>query len=164
LEEQSKFCTNCGAKVQFQSIGGWLILVGISIILSPFILVAKLFPMYKDLLKPGVWELLTTSGIQYYSTFIFFEMLINFLIFLTWGYLIYLFFEKKKIFRKLYLGILIFIPIFIVIDALVAQQIMGLDKLFEFNEIKEIFKSILYLAIWGTYISISERAKRTFVN
>ena len=151
LEEQSKFCTNCGAKVQFQSIGGWLILVGISIILSPFILVAQLFPMYKDLLKPGVWELLTTSGtqyyIQYYSTFVFFEMLMNFLIFLTWGYLIYLFFEKKKIFRKLYLGILIFNPIFIVIDALVAQQILGLDNLFEFNEIKEIFKSILYLAV-----------------
>lgn len=155
------------SKSDYTTIGGWLILVGIGVVFSPFMVLNQL-TTYKDLLNPDVWSLLTTPGTQYYiknySFLVFFEVFFNVLIFLTWCYLNYLFFTKKKLFRNLYLGILIFTPLFLIADSYLYYFMVETEKIFESTDIKEIIKSVIILGIWGSYIVFSERAKKTFIN
>jgi hypothetical protein len=71
LEQNAKFCTNCGEEIsketteiidnnKYEGLGGWLILVGIGVVISPLRLLAELSKVYLPMFNDGTWEALTT--------------------------------------------------------------------------------------------------------
>jgi len=168
IENDADYCTECGTEMPINSIGGLLIFVGLGVVFSPLIMLAQIFPMYSDVFKPGVWDLLTTPGTEYYvqnySIVLIGEMSINALVLITSLYMIYLFFSRKTLFKKVYIGLAIFTPIFLLVDAIVVQQLLDTKEMFDNDIVKELFKSILTLCIWVPYMIVSKRAKRTFIN
>ena len=94
-----------------KGLGGWLILVGIGVVLSPFRLLYTLIPVYQPIFEDGTWEALTTESSEvynpYFSTLLFGEITFNVLMISACIYLIYLFFSKHYFFPKLYIAILV---------------------------------------------------------
>lgn len=168
IEENANFCTECGIEAPINSIGGWLILVGIGVVFSPLIMFSQLLPLYSDLLKPEMWDALTKVGSQYYienySILLIGEMIINALIFLISLYMIFLFFSKKVLFKKVYIGLTVFIPVFLFSDALIVQKVLEIEELFDADTSKELFKSMITVCVWVPYMLMSKRVKRTFIN
>ena len=64
-----------------EGLGGWLIIVGLGIILSPIKIVVQTIPIYPDIFSSGAWERLTTPGSEVYNQLwapiIIGEMVIN---------------------------------------------------------------------------------------
>lgn len=168
IENDAKFCTNCGEDFKYKSIGGWLTLLGIGIWLGPFISGAKILSGYSSLLKDNAWELLTTKGslyyIEYYAPTLIIELIINFIFISFSFYLIYLFTTKKFKFKKYYTIIAILTPIFILSDAIVVKEIMNTKELFDKESLNDFIKSIIGTCIWVPYIWSSKRSAKTFIN
>ncbi|MCB4766586.1 MAG: DUF2569 family protein [Sulfurovum sp.] len=179
LEESAKFCTNCGEKVsteliqeisikKHEGLGGWLILVGIGVVLSPLRQLAKLSKAYLPIFNDGTWEALTTPTSESYnssfSSLLMGEIFFNSLIIIASLYLIYLFFAKKSFFPKLYIWILVFSLIFILLDAVVVSSLFPNIEVFDVETMKEIGRTVIVSLIWIPYMLISKRVKATFVN
>ncbi len=168
IENDANYCTNCGEDFKYRTIGGWLILLGIGIWLSPIIMISQLITVYADLFKDGVWDALTTKGsqyyIEYYGTTLIIEILINLLFVSLSFYLIYLFSTKKLKFKKYYTILAVLTPIFIFVDALVVKELLYTEELFDKETAKYFIKSLIGLCIWVPYIWISTRSKKTFIN
>ena len=45
-----------------EGLGGWLIIVGIGVVISPFLMAAQFIPLYTEIFNEGYWEVLTTPG------------------------------------------------------------------------------------------------------
>lgn len=95
-----------------EGIGGWLWLVALGIVASPLRIIFLIFPLYSEIFKDGSWEILTSSGTEAYhpmwAPIILAEMTINAALVLTWIFVGFLFFLKKAVFPKFYIGILLF--------------------------------------------------------
>ena len=77
---------------------------------------------------------------------------------------IYLFFSKKILFKKLFIIISIFTPMFLLIDSIIVKELLDTKELFDGSGLKDFLKSIIGALIWVPYIIYSKRVKRTFVN
>jgi branched-subunit amino acid transport protein len=152
---------------QIEGLGGWLILVGLGIIISPFRIVAQVFPAYSEIFSNGSWAVLTTPGTEAYNPLwapiLFGEMIINGGMVITWIFIAFLFFSKKKIFPKWYIGMLIFSLAFIVFDALIIKSVLPNEPVFDAETIKEFGRSLIATLIWVPYMLVSKRVKATFV-
>lgn len=168
IENDANYCTNCGEDFKYRTIGGWLILLGIGIWLSPFIMFFQLFQGYSVLFKDGVWEALTTKGsqyyIEYYGTTLIVETLVNSLFVIFSCYLIYLFSSKKIKFKKYYTVLAILTPLFIYVDAAVVKELLYTEELFDKEGMRDFIKSLVGLCIWVPYLWISKRSEKTFIN
>ena len=178
IEDNIKFCGNCGEKSSdenfesteknIEGLGGWLILVGIGVIISPLQLLAVLSKTYLPIFKDGTWEALTYPTSEVYnnmfSSLIIGEIFINSMIFIASIYLIYLFFSKKSFFPKLYIGLIVFSLIFIPLDAILVSSIFPDIEVFDAETMKALGKSIIVGLIWIPYMLISKRVKATFVH
>jgi len=51
---------------RLKGLGGWLILVGIGVVLSPIRLLGLIIQVYKPIFEDGTWEALTTVGSESY--------------------------------------------------------------------------------------------------
>lgn len=150
-----------------KGLDGWLILVGIGLVVSPIRLLIQLIPMYSEFAQGGAWDVLTTPESPLYhplwAPLIFGEMIINFGIFIVALVLIFLFFSKKRIFPKVYIGLAIFTIIFLLTDALLGKIVMPNEPLFDAETGIDFFKSIVSALIWVPYMLVSKRVKQTFV-
>jgi hypothetical protein len=153
---------------KLEGLGGWLVLVGLGIIFSPLRIVSQAFPVYSDMFSNGAWAALTTSGAKTYNplwTLILSgEMAINVALVVAWAFIAFLFFTKKSVFPKWYIGILLFTVAFIIIDALVMKALLPNEPVFDAETTKEIARSLFVTLIWVPYMLISKRVKATFVN
>jgi hypothetical protein len=52
---------------ELKGLGGWLILVGIGVVLAPVRLLITLVKTYKPIFEDGIWEALTTEGAEVMS-------------------------------------------------------------------------------------------------
>ena len=50
-----------------KGLGGWLILVGLGVVLTPIRILATYIPIYKPIFEDGTWEALTTVGSEAYN-------------------------------------------------------------------------------------------------
>jgi hypothetical protein len=151
----------------FDRIGGWLILVALGIIISPLRIIYQMFPSYFKLFSDGTWEILTTPGTEVYNPLwaplIFGEMAVNGGLVLAWVFIAFIFFSKKKIFPKWYIGILLFTLVFIFIDELIINSVLLNEPIFDADTTKELGRSLIASLIWVPYMLISKRVKATFV-
>jgi len=178
LEPNAKFCTNCGEKVsskaieqqaikQYEGLGGWLILVGIGVVLSPFRMLADVSKTYLPIFKNGTWEALTNPSSEFYNSYFSVvltgEIIFNSIMILLSFYMIYLFFQKKKLFPKFYIWTLVISFIFIILDALIVSAVFPDTKVMDIDTAKELFRIFIVSIIWIPYMIKSKRVKATFV-
>lgn len=154
-------------KNDLKGLGGWLILIGIGVVISPFSLAAELMPLYYGIFTDGIFEILTTQGSEAYHVMwgplIVFETVFNSLLILVSCYLIYLYFSKHYMFPKVYIAIVIFSLVFIPFDAWLASFVLPDEPMFDPATTKEFTRTIFTTVIWVPYMLISKRVKATFV-
>jgi hypothetical protein len=150
-----------------EGLGGWLVLVGLGIIISPLRVIGMVFPIYSEMFSNGSWAALTSPGTEVYNPLwapiLFGEMAINGGVVLAWIFAAFLFFSKKKVFPKWYIGILLFTLAFIPIDALAIKSVSPNEPVFDVETIKEFGRTLIVTLIWVPYMLASKRVKATFV-
>lgn len=147
--------------------GGWLILVGIGVVVSPIRIVAYLFNGYMPIILDGTLAEVTTPDsdyyIPYFDVYLASEFLVNMLFILASLYLVYTFFKKYSHFPQWY-GLLSFASvIFLLVDAYFASLLIDGVDMFDRETISELFRVLVSLLIWTPYLLISSRSKETFV-
>lgn len=152
---------------ELKGLNGWLILVGIGVVISPIRLLITLVPSYQPIFEDGTWEALTTVGSEsytpYFGSLLIGEMVFNAIMFAASIYLIYLFFSKHHLFPKLYIVIVMATLIFIPLDAWLVTQLFPSLPMFDTETTTEFLRAVLVAAIWIPYMIISKRVKATFV-
>lgn len=150
-----------------EGLGGWLVLVGLGIIISPLRLISIVFPVYSEIFSNGSWVVLTTPGTEAYNPLwapiLFGEMAINGGLVLAWIFIAYLFFSKKKVFPKWYIGMVLFTLAFILIEALAIKSVLPNEPVFDAETGMEFGRSVIFALIWVPYMLVSKRVKATFV-
>jgi hypothetical protein len=150
-----------------KGLGGWLILIGIGVVLSPIRLSYFLFKTVLPIFTNGTWEALTNEeSISYNPSWgyvIIFELVFNVAMLLWLCYLIYLFFTKHYRFPLMYILIAGASVIFIIIDELVCAAVFTNQPFFDSETLKALSRSLFALIIWGLYLFKSERSRLTFI-
>ncbi|MDR1621537.1 MAG: DUF2569 domain-containing protein [Synergistaceae bacterium] len=159
--------TDATGKKNPEGLGGWLVLVGLGIIISPLKIIGVVFPVYSKMFSNGSWAALTTPGTEAYNPLwapiLYGEMAINGGLVLAWIFVAVLFFSKKKAFPKCYIGILLFTLVFIFIDALAIESVLPNIPVLDAETTKELGRSLVACLIWVPYMLVSKRVKATFV-
>ncbi len=150
-----------------KGIGGWLMLIGIGIILAPIKLAYFVYTIYRDIFANGTWSLLTNVESAYYlpnfGVMLTVESLINILLLVLSIFLIYLFFTHHKNFPKWFIGLSLFSLVFLIVDTYAVSFIFPGEQGFDSATMKEIALSIGRAGIWIPYMLVSKRVKLTFI-
>ena len=153
---------------KLEGLGGWLILVGLVVVMSPIRQIMVFVPLYSQIFFEGSWEELTRPGGSAYNPFwgpiIIGELVVNLTLFFTWIYTAYLFFSKNKRFPLLFRSLLIFTLCFILVDAAVIKLVLPNEPIFDPETIKEVGRTIVAVLIWVPYTLVSKRVKNTFTD
>lgn len=150
-----------------KGLGGWLILVGIGVVVAPVRLLVTYIPIYKPIFEDGTWEILTSVESEAYHPFwgplLIGEIVCNSLMFALSLYLIYLFFSKHYLFPRVFIAIVAISLILIPLDAWLVTNIFPEEPMFDPETKKEFFRALLGGLIWVPYMLVSKRVKATFV-
>lgn len=149
-------------------LGGWLILIGIGVVLSPIRLGLLLVTVFLPILSDGTAEALTTPGSVHYHWFwaplLAIEGVGNCFFLAASCVLVFLFFRKSRYFPKAYLTMCALSLVFILIDATLVKVVLPHEPVFDSETLREVIRAGIAVVIWGPYLLISKRAKNTFVN
>ncbi|MBN2834393.1 MAG: DUF2569 domain-containing protein [Candidatus Delongbacteria bacterium] len=150
-----------------KGLSGWLILVGIGVVLSPIRLLVTTVSVFQPIFTDGTWEALTTVGSEVYNPLwgplLIGEVLYNLCMVLASTYLIYLFFSKHHRFPSFYIAIFAVSLIFIPLDAWLISFVMPGEPMFDPDTAKEYGRVLVVGLIWVPYMLKSKRVKVTFV-
>ena len=158
-----------GDTKKLEGLGGWLILVGIKTVVTPFTMLKQINLTYEEINDAdGAWEILTTPGTEYYhplwSPLLIGEIGINIVLAILSFYLIFLFFTKNKNFPKLLIGILICSVLLQLIDGFAGKILMPNQPFFIDQEgLREFGTLVMSCLIWIPYMLVSNRVKATFI-
>jgi hypothetical protein len=146
---------------------GWLILIGLGIVLTPIRMVGQVAPQYIDIFNSAdEFGLLINSASEHYVPFlhslIIGEMLVNLLVLSGWLYAAYLFFSKQKIFPKWYIGLQVSTLVLIALSSVFTSLVIEEVRAFDPETTKELGKQVVAMAIWIPYMLVSKRVKATF--
>jgi hypothetical protein len=156
-----------GRHTERKGLGGWLILIGLSIIMSPAYMLIIYVPAYQLMFYDGVWELLTHAGSgafhPLWEPFLMGEIAVNVSIFAASLYLIYLFFTKHYLFPHFYIGIFLVWLVFIPFDSWLMTFIFPDKPVFDAETLNGFLQSSITGLISIPYLLLSQRVKATFV-
>lgn len=156
-----------------ETIGGWLILVAISLFLS-FFAPLMFFIELSFIFEPDLWIYFTDPASEGYhgmfSYLIYFEVFANLTLVVFLIVIVMLFFKKKSAFPQ-YFIVYIIVSLFVVLtDVILADMVFGsypddwgLTASFEDN-IGQMFGAFVYATVWIPYMITSTRVKKTFVH
>jgi hypothetical protein len=148
-------------------IGGWLILILISLIGSLLLSVPSIVSEITLATSGGLIESLKTVGSDYYNpaaaNLVIFEIVFNICLMLFFIFLLFLFFSKKKLFPKF---MIVLYSVTLLINIL---DIFLFDWIFELplqagDQFNSLVRSAIACFIWIPYLLSSKRVKNTFVN
>lgn len=152
---------------ELTGLGGWLVLVGIGVILGPFRLAYEFGPLYYSIFTDGTFEILTTPGSEAYhqlwGPLLVLEATYNFLMVLALFYLIYLFFSKHYLFPKVFIAIVLLSLCFIPLDAWLGSFVLTDEPMFDPATTKEFARTLFSAVAWVPYMLVSKRVKATFI-
>lgn len=144
----------------YNTIGGWLILPGIGLCLTPFRMIYDFLNI--DYFNYSNWRILTDPNFGAYDvalgSLILIEMIINLVLLFYSVVLIFLFFKRRSsvpLLAAIFYGSNF---IFLLADGVIGGQYIGMDN----ETITAVLRSLFGAAIWIPYFLISERSKGTF--
>jgi hypothetical protein len=148
-----------------QGIGGWLILVGIGLCLTPFTRVFAVGSNWQAYFSLRTWELVAVpSGAAYhpfYAPLLILELLGNIALFGLNVLAIFMYFGRQKAFPKVYISLLIINVVFLAFDEVMSSRIASPGGSVASPQI--VTRAILMTCIWSGYMCMSRRVKATFV-
>ncbi len=150
------------------NIGGWLILIGIGIVFTPFMVIYDLFSS-PEYFNSHIWGALfhLDSGARELLTglVMFFELIYNLLYLVFVILVIVLFFKRRSILPKSIIIMYATVLLFTTVDTVLALQLNpSVFTEAEKDEFYiEILRSAVRAAIWIPYFMFSDRVKQTFV-
>lgn len=148
-------------------IGGWLGLLGLGLVFSPFTVLSGFFTTANVIYFDGVgWNALQGQSefkIAAYHLLLVIEAMGN-LFFASFAILlIILFFKKRSSFPILFSIFAGSNLLFVILDTIVTNVIFKTSGADETAIIGSIVRQIVYAAIWIPYLNKSDRVKKTFV-
>lgn len=152
-----------------QKIGGWLILLAIGVVLTPFRIGIALVSIFKNVSAPGVWAAITTPGTEAYHPLwqpvIASEISINIILIIASIVLAVFFFMRKKFVPTFFIIYLIFNAVFVCLDFFISDMIPAVQaqQANDTETIRTLIQSIVVCFIWVPYFIVSKRVKKTFV-
>ena len=155
-------------KEQPKGLKGWLMLVGIGLVLAVVLILSYLVLIYTQIFLSLAWAIFTTpesdSYNQYFAPLVIGEVVFNALLLLAVIYTNYLYFTSKRGFPQWFSGILISFVLYIVIDSILISTVMLDTQAFSTKTLTSIAGALLIATIWVPYMRSSKRVKNTFVN
>ncbi|MEO7991197.1 MAG: DUF3857 domain-containing protein [Chryseolinea sp.] len=140
-------------------IGGWLILIGLGVLVSPLLLLSQFFS--NDYMLSGqAWLSMWHSGRYGYFIFLFLEHIYN-VVLLAFSILIAILFYQKR--SSLPRMISIFYAVSCaatILDIVVAVQMEPSTEI----PYRDVLRSIFVAVVWIPYFNMSVRVKETFVH
>lgn len=180
IENDAKFCGKCGHTItttntqekiegseNLKGLKGWLIIVLFGLLYMGYSYGTLAFSSIKYFTNGTVESL---SGIQGYAAALGFEIVMQILLFLSIGYLIFLFSKKDAKFPKFFIVFAVINVIFIVLDTYIVASVLNYPT----EEIKQIMKGLIqdsytqlarsaaYAVVWIWYMKVSKRVALTF--
>ncbi len=153
---------------QYSQIGGWLILVGIGLVLYPLRMLVFIGSDLLPAFSPGTWSILTTPGTELYhplwAPLLIFELVGNILLI---GFSIVAavyFFNKRRLLPKMMVTLLIGSSIFVAADYFLADLIPFVRGQNGLESARELTRAAIACMIWVPYFLVSKRVKGTFVH
>ncbi|MBD3300481.1 MAG: DUF2569 family protein [Candidatus Moranbacteria bacterium] len=137
-----------GEEKQYKGLEGWLILLGLNLVVG---FVANVYYFFEIFFILDIYK--------NYPILLIFDFVSTLSIALFGAYILYLYFKKNRRFKKyciIYFSFALFLNVVSLI--LISDYINELDDYFS-----AVFKSFLGLLIWGLYLVKSKRVKQTFV-
>ncbi len=148
-------------RINGQAIGGWLVLIAIGLIITPFRIIYELF-FSTSFYDQITWVTAWTQEQYILLSLMFFELIYNVANIVFSVLLLVLFLERRSSLPKLIIIFLWMSVAVSVIDALVGWAYMTEPK--DRDEIfKNVFRSLIAAAIWIPYFNTSTRVRETFV-
>lgn len=148
-------------------LGGWLILVGFGVLISPFFFFGTL-ATYLSIINDGSYKLLTDQSsifyIPYWREIFFFELSVTLCFGFASAFNIFLFFKKKKLFPKLFIYLHLLGIVYILVDAFLVKLILPDEPMWDPDTIKELLRALISAGIWVPYMLVSRRVAGTFTN
>ncbi|MDR3456229.1 MAG: DUF3857 domain-containing protein [Verrucomicrobiae bacterium] len=155
------------ADPQLVGLGGWLILVGISLFVGPLRIISLII-RYSNSFSGYTWQALTTPGGTGYSPvwapLLCFELLGQMTLFALAVFALVLFFQKRRAFPKWFIILIVANAVFSMVDV---AAVHGLIKSppsagASTSEQRAFFQILIGLCIWIPYMCISKRVRATF--
>ncbi|NMO96110.1 DUF2569 domain-containing protein [Paenibacillus lemnae] len=149
-----------------KGLGGWMILVQISILLS---LIISSFALNNTIIVLGSEELKLFSDETsiYYEPvlmpLIWFELLVLVSQLILLVVIIFLLYRRKRAFPKTMIGFMVLGAVAGILDHAVINQISFITEEELAHSSKVVGRTIFYSAIWIPYLLRSKRVKNTFV-
>ena len=153
-------------------IKGWLILVAISVVLSPFVMSIQFYYFYQT--SPFVaddfwdfWDFLTNSDREGYNPYLLIliasELFSNIVLLILSIIILYLFCTKHYLFPKTY-ALFLFLTLLIPLALVLLTKIAIPDTdVVDKEAIRESIRSFIFCMIWIPYVFCSKRVAATFV-
>jgi transglutaminase-like putative cysteine protease len=148
-------------------IRGWLVLMAIGVVLTPLRLGRSFF---ETLPSYGLdnWQTLTLPGgaafHPLWAPYLLWALIGNLTLLVAAIFLPVLFFQRRRLFPKLYLGFLVFGVLVIGVDFLIARNIPDVKDDPSVSSPRELIRACSGLLIWGSYLLVSRRVKATFIH
>lgn len=153
---------------RLQGLGGWLVLVGIGVLLRPFVYAVSLFQGHQAYFNQAVWAALTTPGTGTYrplfSLLAPMELALNVLLLVFGVAIALLYLRKSRHFPGL---IQLLLVLEILATAFAAWSSFALGPVTEAEKsqvIGEVIRALIVAAIWIPYFRISRRVALTFIH
>ncbi|WP_213505945.1 DUF2569 domain-containing protein [Paenibacillus faecis] len=149
-------------------LGGWLVLVQISLYATILMLLARIREYVSGfLLNPESWSVLTTPSSPAYHPLwgpaIIFEAVYFVSMFIFCIMILIMFYSKKRVLPRLMIIAYSAGLLFGIIDTVLIFQIPMPAGMLDASSIREVVKSAIICAIWIPYFLKSERVKNTFI-
>lgn len=160
-------------ETRYDSIGGWLALIGFSVVLTPFIFLYSIIISLIDDFNINYFVLYfnaeSANFSPLYGFYLVFASFINCLFFAFSVLLLVHFFKKKNTFRIYFLWFKIINLVVVAINVVIIFQLYGNSTNIEernlmSKESMSLIRMIINFCIWVPYVWFSERSKHTFTS
>jgi transglutaminase-like putative cysteine protease len=151
---------------KLSGLGGWLILVGIGLVCSPLRVLGSMIQSL-DSFSPANWYALThPGGVSYHpawGTLLTLELLSQITVLILSLFVVVLFFQKRRIFPRWFITLLVLNSIFILGDEIAVHIVKTPSAAATLQVSRTVMQVFIGCAIWIPYMCVSRRVKATFV-
>lgn len=159
--------TDAPARAAPLTIGGWLVLLGVGIVLAPFLVLLNLTTLWRDVFASGAFDIMSdTTSPDYdplWPVVLVGELAFQVMMFLATLLLAASFFRRKWAFPRLYLGVNLMALTANLVDIAAVRHLLPELPLFDGATVQTFASLAISLLIWTPYLFLSDRARRTFI-